>query len=332
MIDTYHQLTIDFELLEWRIDSEIINFGSLPGNSISNISFESTDLYSEMRFYNLQGIDEIHPLVLVNKYVEEKGEDRFFVSDFAKFIGYPFIQTQHYLMNLANYGFLSYEFGEDRVVVHSSLSRYIQANSKQSDYDVIQFSSIVQNTDISKAATNAALNINTRELLIIGIPNISLSSVQDVLLIPNRGRIIVKKNRDFLFSGRVSAGSGRFNLFGHNFYFNYDNFKLDLNLIDSIQLYAPIKPKRKDMYGNDILTRINTVIEAVNGDLQIDHPNNKSGLKKKEYPQYPIFRSFEESYVYYDDKNIFNGIYNREDFVFHLKPSTVPLDDPLSRF
>ncbi|MEE2931024.1 MAG: hypothetical protein VX370_00675 [Bacteroidota bacterium] len=320
MIDTYHQLAIDFELLEWSIDGDMITFGSLPGNSISNVSFESTDLYLEKRFDNLQGIDEIHPLILVNRYIEEKGEKKFYVVDFAKFIGYPFTQTQHYLMNLANYGFLFYDFSEDRVVVQSSLSRYIQANSKESDYDVIQFNSIIQNPDISKVSTNAALNIDTRDLMIRGIPNISLSSVQDVVLVPSNGRILVKKNRDFVFSGRVSAGNGRFNLFGHNFYFNYDDFKLDLNRIDSVQLYAPVKPNRKDMYGNDILTRVNTVIEAVTGDLKIDHPTNKSGLKKDEFPQYPIFRSFEDSYVYYDDQNIFNGIYNREDFVFHLEP------------
>ena len=65
------------------------------------------------------------------------------------------------------------------------------------------------------------------------------------------------------------------------------------------------------------------MIEAVSGELVIDDSSNKSGLRKQEYPEYPIFKSFNDSYVYYDNKNIFNGVYKRENFSFHLKPFTI---------
>ena len=61
---------MDFELLEWNIDSDIITFGSLPGSAQSVVNFESVDMYLKSRFESLQGIDAIHPLFLINNYVK----------------------------------------------------------------------------------------------------------------------------------------------------------------------------------------------------------------------------------------------------------------------
>ena len=79
MLNTYHKLNMEFELLEWEIDKNIITFGSLPGTSISEVSFESIDMYLETRFDELQGIDAVHPLILVDRYVTEKEEKQFYV-------------------------------------------------------------------------------------------------------------------------------------------------------------------------------------------------------------------------------------------------------------
>ena len=50
MLNTYHKLNMQFELLEWEIDEDIITFGSLPGTSVSEVNFESVDMYLEKRF------------------------------------------------------------------------------------------------------------------------------------------------------------------------------------------------------------------------------------------------------------------------------------------
>ena len=49
MLNTYHKLNMQFELLEWEIDEDIITFGSLPGTSVSEVNFESVDMYLEKR-------------------------------------------------------------------------------------------------------------------------------------------------------------------------------------------------------------------------------------------------------------------------------------------
>ena len=95
--------------MEWSIDSSLIEFGSVPGASISNVEFESLDFFDEKKYDMLAGIDEIHPLILISNYVRDKQENIFYVSDFAKYIGYPILQVKNYLINLSNYGFLFYD-------------------------------------------------------------------------------------------------------------------------------------------------------------------------------------------------------------------------------
>ena len=321
MLNTYHKLNMEFELLEWEIDKNIITFGSLPGTSISEVSFESIDMYLETRFDELQGIDAVHPLILVDRYVTEKEEKQFYVEDFARYAKFPLAQIQSYLMDLANKGFVFYDFGEERITVLPSLSRYVLAKSKQGDYDVIQFNSKVNGNSL--VIVNAALNIQSKDLIIRGINKIAVSDSQKVAFYPLGGEVKILKNRDFVFNGRVFAGNGRVNLYGRDFHFKYDDFKVDLQQIDSVQLSVPLKPLRFDLYNNPLLTRVKTVIEAVTGELIIDHPSNKSGLRKNVFSQYPIFKSFNDSYVYYDSPKIFNGIYKRDAFSFHLKPFTI---------
>ena len=323
MLNTYHNVTMDFELLEWNIDKDIITLGSLPGTAESRVELESVDRYLQEKYESMQGIDAIHPIFLVNNYVVAKQEKKFFVEDFAKFSRFPSLQIQHYLIQLANDGFIFYDYGEKRITVLPKLFTYINAASGLGDYDVIAFNSIIKSGEYNtsdKYLVNAALNIKTKDLNILGIHDIQLSKARDVYLYPTDGLLVVKKNRDFIFNGQIYAGRGRLNLFGKNFFFHYDEFKVDLNEIDSVQLSVPVLPIQKDMYGNELLTKVKTVIEAVTGDLRIDDPTNKSGLRKDSFPGFPIFSSFEDSYAYYDKKSINDGVYDRDRFSFHLQP------------
>jgi len=104
--------------------------------------------------------------------------------------------------------------------------------------------------------------------------------------------IIMKRNRSFQFDGVVDAGLFRFT--GHNFFFQYDSFKIALQDIDSLQLSIP--SGRRNEYGEQILTRIDNAIENMTGELLIDHPDNKSGLEQ--FPEYPTFTSRENSFIF----------------------------------
>ena len=96
MLNTYHQITMDFELMEWSVDSDLITFGSLPGTAESTTYFESADRYLASKFESTQGVDDIHPLLLVDKYTQEIGQIISFVTEFALFAGYPLLQIKNF--------------------------------------------------------------------------------------------------------------------------------------------------------------------------------------------------------------------------------------------
>ena len=141
MIDTYHNLTIDFELLEWNTDSTTLTFGSLPGTSESNVRFESADMYLQARYNKIQGVDMFHRLILISDYVKKINKNKFYVSDLAGFTGIPLDQMRTYLGALASYGFVFYDFSDESILVQPMLQNYINANYGLDDYDVISFNS-----------------------------------------------------------------------------------------------------------------------------------------------------------------------------------------------
>ena len=323
MLNTYHNLTIEFELLEWSIDNDIITFGSLPQTDKSIVRFESIDMFSELRHQSIQGIDAVHPLMLIKRFVDEIGSNRFYVSDFGKYARFPSHQIVPYLIRLARYGFVFYDFSDESIIVQPMLYNYIKAASKIEDYDVISFNSVAfsdnKGSVINEHLVNSILNISSKDLIISGVYNVKLSDVRNVEVSPDRGVITVKKNRDILFNGKIRVGGGRLYVSGKDFYFDYDQFKVDLQDIDFLQFAVPEKGERKQ------LRPIETTLEyiknenlALQGELRLDHPFNKSGFKKDSFPEFPIFKSFERSYAYYDKESIFNGVYNRSNFYFRV--------------
>jgi hypothetical protein len=144
-----------------------------------------------------------------------------------------------------------------------------------------------------------------------------------VVIYPKNQELVVHKNRNFDFAGRIMAG--RFEFFGKKFDFDYDKFKINLDNVDSLRLR--VESDDKDEFGKVQLKKVKTVIENVIGDILIDHPYNKSGSKS--LAQYPVFNSVKNSYAYYDKGSILNAVYNRSNFYFQLDPYQV---DSLDNF
>ena len=61
----------------------------------------------------MQGVDDIHPLLLVDEYTQEMGQDNFFVTEFVLFAGYPLLQIKNFLIRLYNDGFIYYDFSSE---------------------------------------------------------------------------------------------------------------------------------------------------------------------------------------------------------------------------
>ena len=187
---------------------------------------------------------------------------------------------------------------------------FLEAKNKKRDYDVISITSNVKNIN------HGELDLTTFDQKIRGVAHVFLSDSQNVMLYPNRTELILKKDRDFTFTGLIRAGLLDF--YADSCSFEYDTFRLNMPQIDSLTFM--VRTEEKDRYGNPRLQKVQTAIQDLNGFLLIDMPFNKSGLE--DYPQYPIFTNLDKAFVYYDDSKIHDGIYNRKDFYYTVDPFT----------
>jgi hypothetical protein len=308
---------MNFDELSWTRGESVMKLQALQGTSVGRATFESHSFFDYGFFMDLQGMDIQHPLAQLYTYSNMLGGRTFAMPNYADYIAYPVYQVRHLLMGLAKYGFVYFDDTKDLITVRQKTFDFISASMRQRDYDVIHFISRLE------GASNAELNLYNRDLAISGIPAIFLSDSQNVRLIPTKNRIVMKQNRSFQFDGIVDAGLFQFS--GKNFFFDYDNFKIDMEQIDSLKI--SVYTNEYNQYGEPILRRIENAMEDMTGQLLIDDPQNKSGLAS--FPQYPSFTSMGESYIYFDDQIIQNGVYHREDFYFHLEPFTI---DSLDNF
>lgn len=303
--DGFHNLDLNCSAMNWFLDSNSINFESVMGyNRISINEFVSGNFFSKYEFYKLQGIDDKNPLYIVKDFSEKYGTKEVTPAVLSQYMKKSVEQVKAMLLRLSIQGFLYYDLVNDKAIIQDRLFTYLEANAGRRDYDVIRIKSETDNI------SNASLNLDNYDLLVRGVKEVLVSDSQQVYIFPENSQIVVKKGLDFVFSGNVSAGL--FDFYAHDCSFEYDSFKLNIPLIDSLSF--KVKSFVRDDRGNAPLVRVASVIENLSGKLLIDHPTNKSGLKS--FPEYPIFNSEQESFVYYDR----DPLYNRDRFAYHIYP------------
>ena len=316
--DTYHKIDLYFEAFNWKMDENKINFEMIRGpGASSEARFQSFNYFSLDKYYQIQGIDEVNPLYELKEYAVKNKTKEFFLDEYARFIKKAENTTKALLLTLSNMGFLIYNLDDDKVIIKDRLFYYLSAKQKKTDYDVIEFNSLISGNN-----SNATLNLDDFSMTIRGVDRVLLSDSQKVYIYPEGKELILKSNRDFYFNGRVHAGL--FDFFGKKFAFDYDNFKLDLPSVDSLTFM--VKSFKKDENGKTKLVRVKSIIEGISGNLEVDNPKNKSGLKH--YPNFPVLNSKNDSYVYYNKKSIQNGAYAKDKFNYKIYSFTIDsLDD-----
>ena len=325
--NTYHDLEMDFQTLKWRMDEDEIVFGTIPGNTATPANFESADYYTNNRFDMLMGIDEIHPLLRVQRFLNDNNLSKeFLIQDFVNYSSLQEDQSRRFLMWLAAEGFIIYNSTTGKVYVKDRLERYIAAKSKKRDYDVINFLS-----QEPKNNKNAVLNLNSMELTINGVNEVYVSDVRDVIAVPRNRKIVVKEGRDFSMSGQLIAGDGgRFRINCESIDFDYEDFKMYFQDATT-EIWVPNNQGIYDERGELALERLESEITIANGELLVDTNINKSGIWKDDFPQYPIIRSYDRSKVYYDQAEIFSGVYKRDNFFFEVDPFEIDSLDTYTR-
>ncbi|HKR06723.1 MAG TPA: hypothetical protein VJY62_18960 [Bacteroidia bacterium] len=315
--DSYHQVDMYFDQLTWKLDDPLIDLKIISGAGEVKLSFESSNFYRDQRFQRIQGVHEQSPLYTLKKYAEKTGTRMIYVKDLAQDMRMAESQIRGLFLELAAQGFLIYDGNEDRAVLKDRLYYYLQANIGKVDYDIIQFDSQIS------GKPNATINLLNFEINMRGVSKVALSDTQNVFIVPLEQEMVLKKNRDFTFAGRVHAGNLDF--FGKDFSFDYEKFKITLNNVDSLRL--KVLSDTVDLNGKFPKIPLKSVIQNMTGELYIDREENKSSYQKS--PDYPILKSTKESFVYYEYQYIFDSIYRHDNFYFKNDPFTI---DSLDNF
>ena len=316
-IDTYHNLDIYSESIVWRLENDDLLFSNLAsGGALSSASFESSNYYTFKKYHEIKGIDEQSPVERVYDYSRVQSSE-FSLQDFSNYIGLDISQTMLMIHTLSKHGLVSYNEITGTVKVKDKLVDYQNAFSRRKgfDYDALALES-------QTSGTNARLSFDDSKLLIRGIEKFVVSDSQAVVVHPDSAtgyQVTVGRDRALHFSGRIDVGKFMFTVKDCDF--NYETFSFNMPKIVRMEFYVPdfVTP---DKYEQLVRTPLSNLV----GTLEVDKPDNHCGLVKNK--EYPIFKSLENSSVFYDAKDIQDGQYVRDRFYSCPSPSTASWTSP----
>lgn len=317
-IDSYHDLEMNFERMIYDLDDGIMNISMGISSYRKPAYFHSLNFFEKQTYDQYQGVTSYNPIASLRTAANWADTNVVRADAIAKFFhkDLSLEQIEGTLYQLVADGFIDYDAEKSIVTIKEKVDRYVLANGKKIDHDVIRMKS---ETD----TLNGILNKLTKELLVNGVYSVTLNAKHFVHMFPLKGKIKVHENRDMSFDGTVFGGNIDF--FGKDYYFNYDRYDLLLNDLDSIVFNIPTG--ETDEFGMPVMEPLETVFENINGTLHIDQPYNKSGIE--DIAGYPKFVNDKSSYAYYDQNSRFDSIYNRDSFYFEVDTFTI---DSLNSF
>ena len=302
--DYYHGLDIFLEAMYWDIDGNQVDFRRMEGvNPVSEGDVVSVNYFRHEDFKRLQGLDAAHPMIRIEKFL--KGFDnvdrqvKFAVGDLASYLGYPIEQVISLMLRLQAEGYVEYDTETKWAIALPRFFDVVDSFREEIDYDIIKLHTVTTNRQ-----PNIRIDLNTSDLLVYGItsqidgfegPAISLSDRKRVVIVPDLGRVTFTKNQNFTFSGGILAGM--FEFFTKDSEFNYEDFSIKMEKVDSLRFYA--------RHDNHIIP-VDGTLEKLKGRLDIDHGDNKSS--RYATPDYPIFHSDAEGFKFY--RKINGGVFN----------------------
>ncbi|MDO9339411.1 MAG: hypothetical protein Q7T72_02670 [Bacteroidales bacterium] len=309
--NSFHSLDMYFEYMSWNMNESKIILSRARGSALGQAQFESSSFFNSDYFLRLMGLDDYHPLNRLIKFTEYVYSETFPVAEFAKWLNRPEEAVTGMCIDMANKGFVFYDRVNNEVTIKKKTKDFLDSYAKRKDYDVLN---IVSET--KAPIDNAILDLRNYRLTVNGVSGVFLSDSQRVAIHPYKQQLTIGKNRSLQFDGVVEAGL--FTVFGHNFSFSYDTFKIRLQKIDSIKI--AVETDKKDILGNPVIKEVNNLLQLGTAELYIDNPNNKSGLKSLK--QYPIINTITYSYIFYDKIPGLEGIYKQGEFYFKVDPFT----------
>ncbi len=310
-LDTYHQVEFMPQQITWHVGSDTLSLEVAMGTGQIKMPVVSLDYYDEVLYMDYMRATNYHPLGKLALHALETGAEEFTEEEVAR-VWNPRLSVEAIrplLFRMVQDGFIDYDPEYGVVRIRPKLIFYLRANQKRTDYDYLFLES--QDRD----PQYGYIVLSSLDLIVEGVKYVMLSQRQASALFPADRRVILRKNRDIL----IKEGGfivGRFRFWGKNLQFYYDQFAVDVGLVDSLVIHLPTGEYTPD--GKPITYPVRSAIEDLQVIVYIDAPFNKSGRHK--LLRYPIMKTKGPSYIYYDKPSIHGGAYTRDRFFVRLDP------------
>jgi hypothetical protein len=328
-VDSYHDVSISADYVNWDIKSDTMNIYSLAGRGAVMAAYEAASRDIKMRdsilkqidfvtvtsdaYFNeyelraVQGMYPFNPLVMAWAYVTQRKPFglSFRSEELANHFKQKSVHVKNSMREMAGAGFVEYDEAADWVTLNQRGVLYARANLPinsrlRSDYDQIRLSSLGTNSD------NLTYYFETNELKVRGVEEITYSNAKvdsvnyyAVKAKPVDKQVIITENRNMVINGQVAAKNFIFN--GADFKFDYKDFKFDMEKIDSMQFFVD-----GDTMPNSF--------KDVSGTFSINLPYNKAGVydegKFKDSQRYPLFNTTSGGTVRFGGNEVMGGSYS----------------------
>jgi len=309
--DSYHQVNINADKVDWNLVNDSLLIGKKQfgiGNGKDEVTFESLKYYDEKYLIRIQNISDVNPIVSLKVLSDELGLREIEARDYALKLNKKFDtpNIESLLYEFVSSGFIDYDKDAEIIYVKDKIFHYADAMAKKTDFDAIKIVSV------SEKDANAVFSMKDRSLKANNVVDLEISKLQKVAIKPANKSITMKQNRDMDFNGKVFAGFS--SMEGKDFRFDYEKYVINLDSVRYFDLFVPTEAK--DESGKPISISIASRIEHATGVLLVDAPDNKSGAN--DIDLFPAFNTKDYSYVYYDNRQIHDGVYKRDSFYFKL--------------
>jgi len=312
---SYHDFFLYFETIRWNLNTDGIEFTAFIDQENKLSAIESFDFFQKSRFDGFKGVLKFNPIGAIYRFAIKYPNESLTVENILKEYRMPDqkIAFERVLPYMEGSGLIRYNRQTKEIQPLEKLFNWGQFAREKKDYDAIQLVSKVD------TGAHAVLDVTSMDLQLRGCPYFSLSDSQYLRVVPLYQTVKVGGDRSMEFGGTLAAG--KLNFYGSedsSFTFNYESFRLECHKLDSMKFIMVRNPPRDYVMSPLERALRRTVFEDVSGSIHIDAPNNKSG--KKEKPNFPVFDSYSNAYIYWDDVNIQDGIYDKDKLNFALDP------------
>jgi len=349
--DSYHMVDCYVAKITWNTTEQDIQFTYDFGTSQEQriARFESRSFFDSKLYDQLQGLETVHPLVAIHQYCYKYDEYILPEGKVASAMGKTIEQAKPLLLELSNYGFISYDTEAKMIVVNPKTENFVLGKVGKRDYDNINFVSDLRPKELKgftdeqikedkqlqklkeqyKAQSEerrlmtyfGKMNLGTLEIKMNAVDFVRISESQNTTVFPDQSLVTVKENRNFEFQGWINAGKLEINSKSANY--NYRDHKI--NVLNSDETIIRVKPMQA-ADGNRPIPMTNS-IRTVRGEIFVDDPTNRSG-KNKKFTEYPKLKTGKPSYVFYNDPKLYSGAYDSSRFYYTILPFDLDsLDD-----